>query len=119
MQNIAVVQQFGGYGGYHGTQQDSADANGDMSPTSSKQPHLSRELQRLLEGSVNMPDAHKGSQTAASSKAHAHSLPDGKHGSAEDGKRRYGIRISHVSWLCGKHTAVIVVCEIVGCSLAC
>lgn len=85
----SCLQQFGGYGRYSGTQQEAADANGDVSPTSSKQPHLSRELRCLFEHSVSMPDGHKVGQTAASGRARAHSLPEGKQGGAEDAKHGY------------------------------
>lgn len=86
--HASVLQQFGGYGGYHGTQQELVDAtNGDMSPTSSKQPHMSRELRRLFEHSDSMPDGHRGNQVSGSGRAHrAHSLPESKPGSA---KHRY------------------------------
>lgn len=36
-----------------------------------------------------MPDAVKGNQAAGPTRARAHSLPDGKGGDAENGKRRY------------------------------
>ena len=36
-----------------------------------------------------MADGHKGGQTAASGRARAHSLPEGKQGGADDAKHRY------------------------------
>lgn len=43
----------------------------------------------MFEHSVSMPDAVKGSQAAGPTRARAHSLPGGKDGDAEDGRRRY------------------------------
>ena len=75
----SLLQQFGGYQGYHGVEGglDQEDGTGEVSPRHAKEPQIPRELRRLHEHSVSMSDSEaKSNFPAGPRRTRASSVPD-------------------------------------------
>ncbi len=74
-----LLQQFGGYQGYHGVEggPEQEDGTGEVSPRHAKEPQIPRELRRLHEHSVSMSDSEaKSNFPAGPRRTRASSVPD-------------------------------------------
>ncbi len=75
----SLLQQFGGYQGYHGVEggPEQEDGTGEVSPRHAKEVQIPRELRRLHEHSVSMSDSEaKSNFPAGPRRTRASSVPD-------------------------------------------